>query len=130
MSIQFLSIDSIKKLHQMLIYQFGGLHDIRDKNLLESAVVYPQILNVIGNEQDLCVLAAAYGYHLIKNHSFIDGNKRIGTLAMPTFSKINGQTTRIPNAKLYALAIEIATSKIDEKGITEKLRSYSSLSAS
>jgi death-on-curing protein len=124
MQAQFLSIDLVIDLHKMLIRQFGGLHGIRDKKLLESAMAYPQLLHTIGMEQDIYLLAAAYLYHLINNHAFIDENKRIGTLAALTFLKINGKRLYIPKSELYELAIKTATSKIDEKEIAKVLKKY------
>lgn len=123
--MQFLSVDLVIDLHRMLINQFGGMYGIRDKHLLESAMAYPQMLYTIGMEQDIYVLAAGYCYHIINNHPFIDGNKRIGTLAMLTFLKINKQDIYIPKSKLYDLAMMVATSKINEKKIAVTLKKYS-----
>lgn len=71
------------------------------------------------------MISAAYCYHLIHNHPFIDGNKRIGTLAMLTFLKINDTPIDIAHNELYRLAMRITTSKINEKEIAEIMKSYS-----
>ena len=126
--MQFLSVSLILDLHKMLINEFGGSHGIRDKNLLESALAYPKLRYSIQMERDQYQLAASYGYHIINNHPFVDGNKRIGTLAMLTFLKINGELINIPNNDLYTLAMQIASSKMGEKEITKILKQYSNTS--
>lgn len=125
--MQFLNIDTVIDLHKLLIDQFGGIHGIRDKNLLESALAYPKMLNTLTLEQNSYTLAAAYFYHIIQNHPFIDGNKRIGTLGMMTFLKMNDHQILIPHAKLYELAILIASSKLHEKDIPSELEKYASV---
>ena len=119
--MNFLDVDVIIDLHEKLIDQFGGRSGIRDQGLLDSALSYPQLLYAIGMERDKYVLAAAYGYHLIKNHPFVDGNKRIGTLAMLTFLRINGISILIGPETLYDLAVRIALSRIDEQVVALEL---------
>lgn len=102
-----------------------GLHGIRDEGLLESALAYPKLLYAIQMERDIYLLAASYALHVINNHAFIDGNKRIGVLAMLIFLKLNDIQIQIPNNALYTLAMKIAQSKITEKEIANILRHYS-----
>ncbi len=120
--MQFLSTSIVIYLHKDLNVQFGGLIGIRDKRLLESALAYPQLLCSIGTEQDLYILAAAYCYHLIANHPFVDGNKRIGALAMLVFLRINGVLCRPSKDELYNFAIGCATSQISEEKIASILK--------
>ncbi len=68
------------------------------------------------------MLAGAYCMHLIKNHPFVDGNKRIGTLAMLTFIRTNGATFSITQTQLYELAIKVAISEIDENDIARIMK--------
>ena len=124
--MQFLSLSFVVDLHQQLILRFGGSDGIRDKGLLESALAHPQLMYSIAMERDIYVLAASYCYHLIRNHPFIDGNKRIGALAMLTFLRLNGENCNIPKDDLYDLAIKITTTKMSEKEIATILKSYSS----
>ena len=123
--MEFLEIDHVVMMHDDLIVKFGGLAGIRDKKLLESALMHPRLLYSIAGESDPHVLAGAYCYHLIQNHSFVDGNKRIGILAMLTFLGMNNIfISRIPNDELYNLAICIASSKVEETLITKFLKKY------
>ena len=112
------------ELHKRVINRFGGIHGIRDENLLDSAVAYPRMLYKLGNEKNIYLLAASYSYHLTKNHAFIDGNKRIGTLAMTTFLAMNDHDISIPNARLYELAMLTATSQITEQELANELEQY------
>lgn len=122
--MQFLTIIQVIKLHKRVIARFGGIHGIRDENLLDSAVTYPRMLYRLGNEKNIYLLAAAYSYHLTKNHPFIDGNKRIGTLAMTTFLAMNDHDISIPNLRLYELAMLTATSQITEQEIADELERF------
>lgn len=125
--MQFLSLLEVIDLQKRLIDRFGGLHGIRDKGLLESALAYPKLCYSIQMERNLYNLAASYAYHLIHNHAFLDGNKRIGILAMLTFLKMNNKQVFIDHDELYKLGINVATSKITEKEIARILRKHSIL---
>ena len=86
---EFLQIADILEIHQTLIDLFGGMPGIRDEGLLESALSQPQatffgeLLHPTIHEQ-----AAAYLYHIAKNHPFLDGNKRTAYGAMETFLRL------------------------------------------
>lgn len=76
-SIQFLTVDEVIELHEMQIERYGGSEGIRDRNLLESAVLMAQAS--FGGEyvhSDIYKMAAAYAFHIAENQPFIDGNKR------------------------------------------------------
>ena len=75
--------------HDKLLARFGGAAGVRDKGLLLSALARPQHLFAY-EKPSLFVLAAAYAHGIIKNHSFIDGNKRSGFLAAALFLEANG----------------------------------------
>ncbi len=120
--MEFLEVSEIIKIHKALINIFGGLHGIRDTSLLESAMAYPQLAYSIGMERDAHMIAAFYCYHLIKNHPFIDGNKRIGSFAMIDFLKINGFQVTLTNNEVVDLAIKTATSNLTERQIQKILK--------
>jgi len=78
----FLSLDRVVKLHASLIETYGGSPGLRDAGLLNSAIAVSQAS--FGGEllhRDLFEMAAAYLYHIVENHPFIDGNKRTGAAA-------------------------------------------------
>ena len=85
-SVQFLSVDEVVEIHVVLIERFGGPPGVRDFGLLESALYRPQT----GYYEDLVEMAAAMFESLIKNHPFVDGNKRVAFFATDVFLRMNG----------------------------------------
>ena len=89
--IRYLSLEEVLELHRLVLRQSGGLEGVRDLGGLEAAVAQPQMTFDV---QDLypCLptKAATLGFSLIRNHPFVDGNKRIGHLAMEMFLVLNG----------------------------------------
>ena len=87
---QFLLIDEIIEFHERMINEHGGSLGLRDRTLLESALQQPEA-SFDGKflHEDLASMAAAYLYHLVENHPFVDGNKRIGAAACATFLHLN-----------------------------------------
>ena len=90
-TIDFLSTREIMVIHRDQLKRYGGLDGIRDQNLLESAAAMPQLI-FDGNyvHQDVSAMAAAYLFHIGKNHPFLDGNKRTATATALVFLLING----------------------------------------
>jgi death on curing protein len=120
---QFLSLDQVISIHNELIDTFGGSYGIRDIGLLDSAIHQP--LTSFGGEMlhpDLASKAAAYLFHIIKNHPFIDGNKRTASIAATVFLHLNGYSIKLSNAQFFDLALGIATSKIRKEKATEIIR--------
>lgn len=114
----YLSLEEILLLQKMELNRFGGSHGIRDKRLLISAIGQAEL--VLFDEpvyKHAYEIAAVYVYHIIKNHPFIDGNKRVGILVAITFLRINGLNVQTNNKELYNLAIDIASSKIDKQTV-------------
>ena len=89
--MQFLSLDEAIEIHSVLIRRFGGPEGIRDLGLLESALYRPQT----GYYKSLNEMAAALFESLIKNHPFIDGNKRVAFFATDVFLRMNGYKLQV-----------------------------------
>ena len=73
---RFLTLDEVLEIHEQQIEMYGGSHGLRDAGALESAVAVPQA--TFGGEylySTIWLMAAAYLFHLVENHAFIDGNK-------------------------------------------------------
>jgi death-on-curing protein len=102
-------------LHSLLIKQTGGLDGVRDHNLLESALQSP-FQTFAGEElyPTIQKKAACLGYGLVNNHSFIDGNKRIGILTMMTFLELNGMTVKCSDEELIQLGLGLASGAISQ----------------
>lgn len=89
----FLSVEDVIEIHADQIERYGGSLGVRDVELLRSAIGMPEA--GFGDQYlhaDLFEMAAAYLYHIIQNHPFIDGNKRTGTMAAFVFLNLNGVT--------------------------------------
>jgi death-on-curing protein len=107
--------EQIISIHSLLIKQTGGLDGIRDDNLLDSALQAP-FQTFAGEElyPSLQKKAACLGYGLVNNHSFIDGNKRIGVLTMMTFLQLNGLPVESSDDELIQLGLGLASGKISQ----------------
>ncbi|MCL4380369.1 type II toxin-antitoxin system death-on-curing family toxin [Candidatus Dependentiae bacterium] len=110
-------------MHRILIRLYGGSHGVRNIELLESAVGQPSISFGTLLHPDLASMAAAYFYHIIKNHPFIDGNKRTGSVAALFFLRLNNYTIDISQEELINLAVGVATSKISKEKLTNIIES-------
>ncbi len=104
-----------------LLDRFGGLSGIRDENLLESALHRPQQLFAYG-APDLFELAAAYAAGIVKNHPFLDGNKRAGFMAAYIFLEANGLSFQAPEEEVVLQTLALAASAIDEKEFADWLK--------
>ncbi len=104
-----LSRNQILMLHSQLIRETGGSDGVRDYNLLDSALEAP-FQSFDGDElyPSIQAKAARLGYGLIKNHSMVDGNKRIGTHAMLVFLALNGIELIYSQKELYEEILEVA----------------------
>lgn len=123
--MKVLSKQQILKLHEMLIAQSGGSPEIRDDGLLDSALNTP--FQSFGNTElypSLLEKAARLGYGLIKNHPFVDGNKRIGTHAMLVFLAINNAELSYSDDELIRLILGIASGEYDDKHLLNWLQQH------
>lgn len=90
MNYALLEVADVETLHHEQIVRFGGSHGLRDRNLLESAVQRASFKAFYHPDATIAAVAASLSWGLIKNHAFIDGNKRIGLAAAAVLLKING----------------------------------------
>jgi len=90
-NIAFLSVEDVLQVHERVIARDGGLAGVRDLGLLTSAVMTPrQTFSGAFLHDDLAAMAAAYLFHLAKDHAFLDGNKRAALASALTFLIANG----------------------------------------
>jgi len=107
--VRFPTYAEVIELHHIQIETFGGSHGLRDEGLLRSALAQPE-MRFGGSyvHPDLAEMAAAYLFHLAKNHPFVDGNKRIAAAATLLFLAYNGKGM-LPDPQLLGdLTLEIA----------------------
>lgn len=119
-----LTVDQILQFHALQIRLFGGAEGLLDVGLLESALNQPQTTFCYDPSADLFDLAAAYVFHLAKNHAFRDGNKRIALHAGLAFLHINGASIVTSQEDLYDATMRLVTSEIDKKEFAKFLRSH------
>lgn len=125
MPIDFLDVADVLQLHADQISEYGGAIGLRDSSLLESAVAQAQ--SQFGGEllhKTIYDMAAAYLYHIVQNHPFVDGNKRAGAMAALVFLDINGVDIDAPKGKLYEITIAVARSETGKSEIAEWLRQH------
>jgi death-on-curing protein len=118
----YLTVEQVVALHQRQLDRFGGGAGLRDRGLLESAVAQPQAAFGGAFAHDgLFAMAAAYLFHIVSNHPFVDGNKRAGLLAATTFLHLNGIRVLQDSAALYLLTMSVAESRIDKAAVAGEL---------
>lgn len=101
--ISFLSLDEVLEIHSVLIKRFGGPEGVLDLGLLESALHRPQS----GYYKDLVEMAAAMFESLIKNHPFVDGNKRVAFFASDVFLRLNGYRFDVEAKSAHAFLMQL-----------------------
>lgn len=115
----FLTLDDILEMHTEQIEQYGGAHGLRDRNGLESAIAMPQA-TFAGEwlHPSIPSMAAAYLFHLCQNHSFLDGNKRIGAQAAVVFLLINDWRLHVSEEQLIDMVLGVASGVIGKPELT------------
>lgn len=107
----YINKQQILKLHNRIINEFGGIHGIRDERMLDSALANPLQTFAGLDLYPTCVdKAVQLCYGLIKNHPFIDGNKRIGLHSMLILTSINGLKIEIAHDELIDIIFKVADS--------------------
>lgn len=115
-----LSKEQVLSLHTMLINETGGSGGVRDEALLESAIFAP-LQKFDGKDLFPTVYqkSARLGFGLIKNHPFVDGNKRIGAHSMLVALSLNGIELEYSQKELYEIILGVADSSVDLDMLTE-----------
>lgn len=101
-------------VQEELLFEHGGLAGIRDEGLLDSALARPQQLFSYG-DPDLFDLAIAYANGIVRNHPFVDGNKRAAFVTGAIFLERNGKRLAAPEAEATQAVLDLAASKMTEK---------------
>lgn len=125
MDPEFLRVDDVLQIHQDQIERYGGSPDLRDPGLLTSAVDTPRAM-FDGKylHSDLFDMAAAYLFHIVLNHPFVDGNKRTGTAAALVFLDLNGIEMEIDDRALVDLVLAVAQGQIAKPEVADFLRTH------
>ena len=109
-------------LHGRLLTIDGVATGVRDKGLLQSALARPQQIHAYGDNPDIVELSAAYTAGIVRNHPFLDGNKRTGFLLGILFLEMNGFRLSASEEDAAQAVFGLAAGKLDEKAFTDWLR--------
>jgi death-on-curing protein len=122
-AIRYLSLAEVLDLHARVVAQAGGATGVRDLGALESALGHPR--QSLGGEELYPTLeekAAALGFALIRNHPFIDGNKRTGHAAIEVFLILNGRELVAPVDEAERMILGVAAGERDRAELLEWIR--------
>ena len=121
----FLTLDEVLAIHADQVARYGGALGIRDRGLLESALA---LLEAAFSGTDLHPTlhekAAAYLFHLVKNHPFVDGNKRAGLAVALSFLRMNGVRIRATDDELVELVLDVASGRRSKADVAVFLREH------
>lgn len=121
--MRFLTVEDVLELHALQLERFGGGAGIRSLPLLESAVAQPEAsFGGAYLHADVFEMAAAYLFHIVQNHPFVDGNKRAGLLAALVFLDLNGHSLATADDRLYELTMNVAAGSADKAAAAALLR--------
>jgi len=116
----YLDVEDVLMIHLEQITNYGGDAAIRDHGLLESAIAQPQA--TFGGQllhESVAQAAAAYLFHLAKNHPFVDGNKRTALASMLVFLTINGHDIRWEPDEAATITEGVASGTVSKEALTE-----------
>jgi death on curing protein len=123
MQPSFLDLERVLRTHVSVIAHYGGAQGVRDVGLLHSAIAMPQAS--FGGEhlhKDLFEMAAAYVYHIVQNHPFVDGNKRTGAACAIIFLAMNDIELEGDEEGLVELTLAVAQGQAGKQQIAEFFR--------
>lgn len=110
----WLSEALVLAIHDAQIAEHGGAGELRDAGLLTSALARPRHARAYSGAE-VAELAALYALGIIKNHPFMDGNKRVGAVLLETFLELNGYFLIATDEELLRAILRIASGEIDEE---------------
>ena len=126
MDPKFLSLAEVLEIHQDQVARYGGVLGVRDIDLLKSALGMPSA--TYGGEflhTDVYEMAAAYLFHLTRNHPFLDGNKRVGAVTSLVFLTLNGYEFDAPEDDFADMVLAVARGEIDKAEVAVFIRRWS-----
>jgi death-on-curing protein len=109
-------------LHDRLLAFHGGAAGVRDEGLLKSALARPRQVAAYGSGADLVDMATAYAAGIVRNHPFVDGNKRTGFVIGILFLELNGYRFAAAESAATDAVLALAGGTLDEADYTTFLR--------
>lgn len=122
---QWILDEVVRAIHMRQLAEHGGMDGVRDAGLLSSALSRPRNLFAYSSPKpDLPSLSASYAFGLIRNHPFIDGNKRTGYVLARMFLKINGADIIATDAEKYLTFLGVAEGSVSEESLADWIRHH------
>ena len=121
----FLTVGHVLTIHRRLVQEFGGDVEVRDYGLLDSAVMMPAAQ--FGGEflhEDVPAMAAAYLFHICRNHAFVDGNKRTALAAAEVFVLLNRMRLKATNKQVEELTLGVAQGEVSKDRVIAFFRKH------
>jgi len=112
-------------LHDRLLALHGGASGLRDEGLLKSALARAQQIHAYADAPHVIDMAAAYTAGIVRNHPFIDGNKRTGFVVGILFLELNGYIFKASEEDATQAVLNLAAGTLDEAGYASLLRANS-----
>ena len=121
----FVEIAEVVEIHRDQIDRYGGSLGLRDMGLLESALAMPRA-GFSGEyfHSDIYAMAAAYLFHIVKNHPFVDGNKRTGAATSLVFLEVNAAPVQMTNDELVELVLSAAQGRLQKDEVATFFRKH------
>ena len=121
--MRYLSLNEVLAIYQAVMKQSGGTYGLRDPGALQSALAQPRM--TFGGQElypTIVEKASALGFSLIKNHPFVDGNKRTGHAALEVFLFLNGYELQADVDEQEQVILQVAANEMDRESFTSWLR--------
>ena len=118
----WIDLRDVRTIHGRLLAQHGGAAGLRDQGLLESALARPLQHHAYAEAPDLVAMGALYTVGIVRNHPFVDGNKRAGFVAGVLFLELNGFEIAASEEDATQAVLGLAAGEMDEAGYTSWLR--------
>jgi len=118
--IRFITLSEALLILEDQIENYGGIHGVRDINLLISAIYVPE--SCIGKQylhETIPSMAAAYAFHICQNHPFVDGNKRAALASSLVFLDINGYKLNCEDDTLYNVIMNVARGEVKKEELIQ-----------
>ncbi len=123
--MRYLTLDEVLEIYRHLMEQSGGIAGVANLGALDSAVAQPRMM--FGGDElypTIVEKAAALGFSLIKNHAFVDGNKRIGHAAMEVFLVLNGWEISATVDEQEQIILQVASGDLGREQLTQWLQHH------
>jgi death on curing protein len=116
---------AVDEAHFRQVRDHGGVHGLRDDDALEASLARPRHRWQYEPKARLSDLAAAYAFGLVRNHPYVDGNKRVGLVVMVAFFDLNGVELTATNAEALSAILTLAAGEMTEGELAARVEQHS-----